>query len=869
MKVQGKAIGVWALSLIGVQLASAATIDIIPVASDCGGQINGNEIVVTPGCNVELEVWISGFAPDSVAAYQTTIECSSLESDVAGKVFVSNVDGTIGACSFGNGDCSGVDQNNPRFLLANAASTLPACSLVNTCPSGDPGEFACGTVAIFGDSGADDGMPYYASTWGVTVGGDFAGTAQVSVQTDPNNSFIKNPMARDVPINTINPAIITVPVGRCCGNITTPFCQDNVPMSDCMAQGGTFDSGEACTGMDVDPADGLDDACVSCETDEQCNDGNACTNDSCTPNGCVNTDTTPAGQCCNPANGALTSIDDGDDCTEDVCDSVTGQVSHMPVPGGSCNDGNGCTFDDTCDDAGNCVGTDTNSTACNTIDDCPDGSQSCQNGFCVCTLTTPLNLVFADGVWDDPTCFSDARPITLEVQMGGGSECVTGGQYLIEYDPTCLEFEGLQQSDAFSLLIFEEHDAEAGTIFVAFGILPGDDCTQGPEVISTISFRKLPSCDGCNVRFNSVNPQNTILANDNGNSVPLELNESGFVRGIGIPTINAPTRDFEVRPACESLFAYVSWDDITGKDTCDPDPLEVVCTGEHDRGVDISDLVDNGGYFPQGISTITCETENSCGVSTSTSWRVIVSDRHALDVDIQLEPIVIGDPMTRCITFAFYSDCVQAPSIYTVNLEFENKFGVPGHWGGILDVPKGQYACLTAKDPLHTLRAVSDIDCVGDVLRADFKGDPVFDGNWLPQGNLDCWKPDGNGDIIDILDFGMFVIQYLEMLDPSAPCGSDGPHSDINGDGIVDGADFAFISRNFLEDSKNSCCEEPGSTATAGANQPIVSITHDELRRRGMPELVEADLNGDGLLDMADMRSFVGGTKRSRSSLGR
>ena len=36
----------------------------------------------------------------------------------------------------------------------------------------------------------------------------------------------------------------------------------------------------------------------------------------------------PAGYCCNPTDGTLTVIDDGDPCTEDICNELTGAVTH-------------------------------------------------------------------------------------------------------------------------------------------------------------------------------------------------------------------------------------------------------------------------------------------------------------------------------------------------------------------------------------------------------------------------------------------------------------------------------------------------------------------------------------------------------------
>ena len=862
--------------------ANAATIDLVPVASDCGGTINGNEITVTPGCNVEVEVQISGFAPDMVAAYQSTIDCASLDASVSGKVIVSNLDGTVGACSFGDGTCTGIDENNPRRLLTNAASTLPACSLVTNCPSGDPGEYACGSVAIFGDSGADDGMPYYGSTWGLAVSADFKGTAAVTVQNDPNNTFLKNPMARDIVIDGINPALITVPVGACCGAAgANLMCADGTTADECAGLGGSFNEGEACLGVDGD-GDGLDDFCPVCMTDADCDDDNACTTDVCDlagGSGCINTDTTPAGECCNPANGSLTTIDDGDDCTDDVCDAATGQVSNDPSAAGTmCDDGNGCTFDDQCDGAGACGGTDTNTAACTTIDDCPAGAQSCEGGFCVCTLETKLDLVVADSDKPDTNCFDEGDTVSVDVVMGAGSECVTGGQFLVNYDPSCLQFEGLAAGDFFPLLVYSDIDETAGTIFAAVGIMPGGDCTQGPEVLASLSFSKLGLCGECSLSYDSINPQNTILSNSDGNTVPLAFNDSKAIRLSGDITLDSPEGSIDVNPDCDSATAVVTWGDISASDSCDGSAPSIDCDSFHDGGVDISGLAANGGIFPQGISTFTCTATNSCGNTVTNEWTVNVSDQHSLDVKVQLSPIVVGDPITRCIQFAFYSDCVQAPNLFSVDLNFGFPYDFPGKWRGELKVPKGQYACITAKDPLHSLRSVSDIDCVDNQLVAEFKGDPTFDGNWLVQGNLDCWKADGNGDTIDILDFGMFVSQYLENLDPNTPCGTAGPHSDINGDGVVDSGDFAFISQNFLATSKNSCCED---ASAAVAEQPILSITVKELRRRGLGELAVADLNNDGVVNVEDMTAFqdgetpARGTKRGadmggvRNSLGR
>jgi hypothetical protein len=257
---------------------------------------------------------------------------------------------------------------------------------------------------------------------------------------------------------------------------------------------------------------------------------------------------------------------------------------------------------------------------------------------------------------------------------------------------------------------------------------------------------------------------------------------------------------------------------------------------------------------------------------------VVVSDDHSMDIVVQLSPVMVNAAVTRCIRFEFFPDCVQDPTVWCEDLVFGPPFDFAGHNTTKIKVPKGQYACITAQDCLHTLRSVSVIDCVGDQLVAEFKGDPFFDGNWLINGNVHdpCWKQDLGqefADVIDILDFGTFVSQYGDTLDPNTPCTGTptdpckqfGPHSDINGDGTVDNADFAFIAQNYLEESKDSCCPDDEGAARVRP-QPITSITVKELRRIGLANLAVADLNGDGTLDQADMTAFLQGQVPQRDS---
>ena len=129
---------------------------------------------------------------------------------------------------------------------------------------------------------------------------------------------------------------------------------------------------------------------ILCTTNANCNDSNACTTDVCNADGtCSNTNNyNAATHCCNPASGALTLLTDGIQCTDDVCNTATGQVTHpssaVNTPCGNAQNFQ-CDKPDSCDGAGHCLarlepagtpcGSSTN-TECNGADTC-DGAGVC------------------------------------------------------------------------------------------------------------------------------------------------------------------------------------------------------------------------------------------------------------------------------------------------------------------------------------------------------------------------------------------------------------------------------------------------------------------------------------------------------------
>lgn len=161
----------------------------------------------------------------------------------------------------------------------------------------------------------------------------------------------------------------------CKGGICTPgmpkecddqnMCTEDTcdPEKGCIhtPRSGPCDDGDPCTTGDVC----VNGKCVG-GSPTDCSDGNVCTKDLCEPfkgckyepiegpcddrDPCTSGDRCVQGLCI--ATGKV-DCSDGNDCTLDSCDAVTGVCIHVPVEG-KCEDGNKCTVNDTCSN-GTCV----------------------------------------------------------------------------------------------------------------------------------------------------------------------------------------------------------------------------------------------------------------------------------------------------------------------------------------------------------------------------------------------------------------------------------------------------------------------------------------------------------------------------------
>jgi hypothetical protein len=302
-------------------------------------------------------------------------------------------------------------------------------------------------------------------------------------------------------------------------------CNDGNPCTDdiCSPLKGCLHTNNTVACDDQDPCT-LQDKCSggSCvgTAPKDCNDNNPCTDDLCVP---------LAG--CSHKNNAY-ACDDGNKCTQgDAC------VAGSCVPGEvlSCNDGNICT-DDFCDADLGCYHN-TNAAACDDFNSCTTNDQ-CSNGKCLgigsidcdddnpCTKDSCLAKGGCQHENIDVAC-TDGNPCTLNDQCVDGV-CQPGLEFDCDDDNPCTE-------DLCNAQGACEHTPADGECDDANPCTTGDSCVGGeckPAAMTDCDDGNVCTTDACHPADGCTHSLNTAWCDDDdpcttGDKCALGLCEPG------------------------------------------------------------------------------------------------------------------------------------------------------------------------------------------------------------------------------------------------------------------------------------------------------------------------------------------------------
>jgi len=159
-----------------------------------------------------------------------------------------------------------------------------------------------------------------------------------------------------------------------------------------------------------------------------CDDGNPCTDDFCNP---------LTGQCGTRPH----SCDDNDACTFDGCFRQAGGCVHVPLPNNfPCNDGNACTTNDRCQNRV-CVGQARN---CNDNNSCTTDRCDVASGTCVHTpgpsgaLCDDNNPCTSSDVCTGGVCVGTAVANGASCIVGAGAGCCSAGNCCLGGGCVCM-----------------------------------------------------------------------------------------------------------------------------------------------------------------------------------------------------------------------------------------------------------------------------------------------------------------------------------------------------------------------------------------------------------------------------------------------
>ena len=431
---------------------------------------------------------------------------------------------------------------------------------------------------------------------------------------------------------------------------------------------------------------------------------------------------------------------------------------------------------------------------------------------------------------------SVGQTFTVNVDIARMPVPAVGVQACVMFDPTKVAYvanpSGVGGVD-FPMHIFVQ---QANANMVAFGTgidLGGDGNGIIGGNVARLTFRALvPLCNADSAMWiaptgfpNRISSQ----AQPGGGSVaiPFTIVNLANITAINVAQlVGVPSADVSMpADAGSSVGAAIAAPQVSASNSCGP--LTVSMTVDYPAASGLADGTSWPAEFPVGITAVTWEATDGAGNTVSEIRLYEIFDYQLATIDVNL-----AGSINPALSFTLPMRVrLSSGHVMTTDVVFS------GNNGAVRDIQipvRGDYTCMSVKDAAHTLSAAQSMPVVGTKY--------VVPAMALIGG-------DSNDDnIVDVLDFGSYVSDRGVGKNALS-------RSNFDRNPVVNNADFTYIGLNFLR-TGDAC----GGGFTGGTPRERVSVK--DLRRAGLGHMVDADINGDGWVDAADMALAMQGIYR-------
>ena len=412
-------------------------------------------------------------------------------------------------------------------------------------------------------------------------------------------------------------------------------------------------------------------------------------------------------------------------------------------------------------------------------------------------------------------CNRVGSAIHVDATLSGVISPIVAGQVYLTWNSSKMTLDSISAGDA-PFIEFHVINQTAGTALILVSLEQGGSAVSVlSKIVTRMHFTVASgSCDGSGTDIQFF-PDGTLPTEFTdgvgGKMIPALVASSGFKVDDGAPVLGPVPPDVVVNAdasmSAGSGFATVVLTPPTATDACAPG---LTASSSRSDGQPLS------AAFLVGTTTVTWSATDPCANTTTATTRVTVNNSNTATFAVSY---------TNSASYAASSARLLTLNIHGANgytLKASQPVTLVNGAGTIslTDLAVDNYDCVAVEEKGRSLRRVAT----------------VIDGGLIWNSTATLVAGDLiNDEVIDVLDWGAYIV--------------GNPNADLDGNGAINATDGNFIIANFGQKGETGC-----GTSFMSPPEPLNGISVSELVSRGLTDLVGADLNNDGWLDMEDVR---------------